>query len=74
MRGEPITVYVDDQPVPAADGVTVADLLHALPAAVRDAVRAGRLVVRDAHGYELGSGGALAAGARLYLSQPQGER
>ena len=62
-----ITVWVDDEPY----GLTIADevlaLVALLPIEKAFALTTGQAYLGDANGNEVGSGGGLADGQRLYV-------
>lgn len=64
---DPITVYVNDRPRRAWRWMEVRHLCADLPEETRQALEEGRATVRDAHGNQVGSGGALLEGSRYYI-------
>ncbi|MBM3271431.1 MAG: hypothetical protein FJZ01_27660 [Candidatus Sericytochromatia bacterium] len=56
-------VHLDGRPQKFHPGATVRDLAGRLEDAAREAWKRGELIITDADGHEVGSGGALSDGA-----------
>lgn len=65
MKGEKITVYVNDQPKTLFIGMRVR---NAIGTRATQRVQAHRAIVRDAEGNRVDVDGALYDGERLYLA------
>lgn len=63
-----MTIFVDDQPYRLVAGTELWHLLPQLPAETQLAVTNGLAVLVDRFGNEVGSGGALYDGQRLYVA------
>lgn len=64
---EPITVYVNDEPLAFKTGAEAWMILDRLPLETRFAIETGQAFLADGYGNEIGTGGALADGQRLYV-------
>ena len=64
---ERITVYVNDEPYGLMTGAEVWMVLERLPFETRLAIETGQAYLADGYGNELGTGGGLADGQRLFV-------
>ena len=64
---EPITVFLNDEPLAFKAGAEAWMILDRLPPETRFAIETGQAFLADGAGHEVGSGGALADGQRLYV-------
>ena len=65
---EPITVWVNDEPMAFLTGAEAWMVGERLPLETRFALETGQAYLADGSGHEIGSGGALADGQRLYVA------
>jgi hypothetical protein len=63
----PITVYVNDAPMALMTGAEAWMAIERLPLETRFAIETGQAFLADGLGNEVGSGGGLADGQRLYV-------
>ena len=62
---------MNDEPVEVYAGMGVRHALIALDDVLYEACLSGRLKVRDKNGFDVGLGGALTEGVRLYTAPPE---
>lgn len=64
---ERITVYVNEEPYGLMTGAEAWMVLERLPLETRFAIETGQAFLADGLGHEVGTGGGLADGQRLYV-------
>ena len=67
-----ITVYVNDRPVNIYRGMKVKHALISLDQTLYEAAEKGDIVIQDSRGFEVGLGGSLREGSKLFTRSVRG--